>query len=87
MDPYVQMICKKVEGLEYLPGDGFARQIDVTVEVALLIHWAARDKKVNTAACVRHDNTRDFGMNYNADDRVHHFSVPIYMFHFGCFAR
>ena len=45
------------------------------------------EQLVNTAACVRHDNTRDFDMSYNADDRVHHFSVPIYMFHFGCFAR
>ena len=52
------------------------------------VHVRVADSSlVNTAACVQHNNTRDFGMNYNADDRVHHFSVPIYMFHFGCFAR
>ena len=62
--------------------------VHVPVHVPVRVHVRVADSSlVNTAACVQHNNTRDFGMNYNADDRIHHFSVPIYMFHFGCFAR
>ena len=62
--------------------------VHVPVHVPVRVHVRVADSSLgNTAAFIRHDNTRDFGMNYNADDRVHHFSVPIYMFHFGCFAR
>ena len=49
VDPYVRAICEKTKGLEEYPGDGFAVQIDVTVAVALLVEWAARDKKQSTA--------------------------------------
>ena len=48
-DPYVRAICEKMKGLEEYPGYGFAVQIDVTVGNALLIEWAARDKKQSTA--------------------------------------
>ena len=51
-DPYVRAICEKTKGLEEYPGDGFAVQIDVTVAVALLVEWAARDKKQSTAVRV-----------------------------------
>ena len=53
-DPYVRAICEKMKGLEEYPGYGFAVQIDVTVGNALLIEWAARDKKQSTAVRVLH---------------------------------
>ena len=70
------------------PYDRVHVRVRVPVHVPVRAHVRVADSSlVNTAAFIRHDNTRDFGMSYNADDRVHHFSVPIYMFHFGCFAR
>lgn len=52
MDPYVQIICGNMEGLDSSPNEGFAQQIDVTVGVALVIEWAARKKAKNTAVRV-----------------------------------
>ena len=52
MGPYVHVICEMTKRLVYMPGEGFAQQIPVTVGVALLVEWAARKKAKNTAVRV-----------------------------------
>ena len=52
MDPYVQVICEETTRLGCMPGEGFAKQIFVTVGVALLVQWAARKKAGSTAVRV-----------------------------------
>ena len=52
MDPYVRVVCENTKGLDCVPDEGFAQQIDVTVGVALVIEWAARKKAKNTAVRV-----------------------------------
>ena len=42
VDPYVHSICEETKELLFVPDEGFARQINVTVGIALLVSWAAR---------------------------------------------
>ena len=42
VDPYVHSICEETKELLFVPDEGFARQVDVTVGIALLVSWAAR---------------------------------------------
>ena len=53
VDPYVQIICENTKGLDSFPDEGFAKQIPfVTLGVALLVQWAAREKTRYIAGCV-----------------------------------
>ena len=53
VDPYVQIICENTKGLDSFPDEGFAKQIPfVTLGVALLVQWAAREKTRYIAECV-----------------------------------
>ena len=42
VDPYVHSICEETKELLFVPDTGFARPINVTVGIALLVSWAAR---------------------------------------------
>jgi len=42
VDPYVHSICDNTKELLFPPDEGFVRQINVTVGIALLVSWAAR---------------------------------------------
>ena len=42
VDQYVHSICDETKELLFVPDKGFARQINVTVGIALLVSWAAR---------------------------------------------
>ena len=42
VDPYVHSICEETKELLFVPDEGFVRQVNVTVGIALLVSWAAR---------------------------------------------
>ena len=42
VDPYVHSICDNTKELLFPPDEGFVRQINVTVDIALLVSWAAK---------------------------------------------
>ena len=42
VNPYVHSICDNTKELLFPPNEGFVRQINVTVGIALLVSWAAR---------------------------------------------
>ena len=42
VDPYIHSVCDNTKELLFPPDEGFVRQINVTVGIALLVSWAAR---------------------------------------------